>query len=474
MVGPIGNNKLLLIEPPFYRLFKDTYALLRYPLSLGYLAGALRKCTDWEVKVYNSDFRLPAEPFQVNYLTGPGFQEYQDRLQDVHSGIWEEIRSVIIDCSPAVVGLTIKAATFASACKTAEIVKEINPETIIIAGGPLVTTAPQLALNCSNIDIGVLGEGEQTIVELSSVLNKPAELTAVKGIIFREGKEIVTTPPREPVRNPDDLASPHRFAPQVLMDYDQYPPSALGRVLATRGCPYNCFFCGSRAVWGRQVRFRSPENVTDELLELKKKGLDTVHFEDDTFGVNSSYLQNLTGMMATRVPGLGFGCETHVQLITDENLNYMKDAGCHTIQIGIESGNDRILKTMRKGFSIQQALKACELIKRHGFRLETFFMAGFPQETESSLKDTLTAIENSPADKVIFSIFTPYPGTEAFDLCLSLGLVDLDYDSSLYHHQSPLNCFCTELNLERFRALITGIEQVVVEKNKRQSGNASI
>ncbi|MBU2547077.1 MAG: radical SAM protein [Proteobacteria bacterium] len=467
MPGLLKNRNILLIEPPFYRLFKETYALVRLPLSLAYLAGALCARTEWDVRVYNSDFRLPHEPFEISHFTGPGFQRYLDRLNDTRAGVWEEIRSEVRIFSPAVVGLTIKSPMLASARNTARLVKEIDPETRVIAGGPHASLDWRSVLECPDIDIGVLGEGEETIVELMAALENRTELSEVKGLAFRKHGEPVRTPPREPVTDLDRLVSPHEFAPRILKDYDRYPPSALGRVMAVRGCPFNCRFCGSRALWGRKARSRSPENVVAELLDLWSKGIDVVHFEDDSFGVHPENLRDLTRLIASKVPGLTWSCETHVNLITDEKLARMKEAGCRAIQVGIESGSNHVLDTMRKGFTLEKALEACERIKRHGFRLETFFMAGFPTETESTLRETLTAIKRVPADKVILSLFTPYPGTEAFDLCRASGLIGPGYDPSLHYHQSPLNCFCSALTLERFRALVGEMEQAVVARNRQ-------
>ena len=466
MTAQVKKRRILLIEPPFYRLFKDTYALARQPLSLTYLAAALGRDSDWDVLVYNSDFCQPSEPFQVSRFTGVGFLEYKRGLSRVRGGVWDEIRSVLTDYSPAVVGVTIKAPMLASALNTARLVKEVDPAAVVIVGGPHVTLDPDSVMTCPDMDIAVVGEGERTIVELVSALEKGADLSGINGLVYRKNGTIIKTPPRELADDLDELASPHEFTPRVLKDYGSYPPEALGRVMTVRGCPNNCLFCGSRAVWGRRVRFRSPDNVVGELRLLKKRGVSAVHFEDDTFGVNSSRLRRLTEALTHKSIGISWSCETHVNLVSEETLSMMKNAGCFSIQIGIESGDDNILKTVRKGFSVDRALKACELIKEAGLRLETFFMAGFPDETEESLRKTYRVMQTVPADKLIFSLFTPYPGTEVFDLCRSRGLIQDGFDPSLHHHQSPLNCFCSSLKLERFRDLAGEMEEYAVERNR--------
>jgi hypothetical protein len=195
-------------------------------------------------------------------------------------------------------------------------------------------------------------------------------------------------------------------------------------------------------------------------------GLTFIHFDDDTFGVSSEYLTALTGEIEKQCPGLRWSCETHVRLVSRENLRAMKAAGCAMIQLGIESGNNRILKLMRKGFSIEEAESACAMIRKHGIGLETFFMAGFPHETEESIRDTLRAMERIECDKVIYSVFTPYPGTEAFVFCREKGLIGEDFDLSRHCHQSPVNAFCSDLAPGRFRELASELERVVSEKNR--------
>jgi len=142
----------------------------------------------------------------------------------------------------------------------------------------------------------------------------------------------------------------------------------------------------------------------------------------------------------------------------------MKEAGCFSIQIGIESGNNEILKNVRKGFLIAEALEAAQKIQNHGIELQAFFMVGFPQETEQTLNDTLSAMKQLPG-WLSYSIFTPYPGTEAFEFCREKGLIKDTFDVSLYNHQSPANCFCLNISPRRFRTLVSQIERMVDKRN---------
>lgn len=460
-----NQHRILLIEPPFYRLFKNEYSLDRYPLSLGSLAGVIKERTDWDVMVHNSDFYPNSETMTIRYITTKGFDNYLNSLKDMSKRIWGEIKSTISEYKPTVVGISAKSQNFASACIVAKLAKEINKQIIVIVGGPHPSMVGAEVLNCPDIDIAVTGEGENTIVEILDTLDRQKGFDGIRGIIFRKNGMIIENEPREFIENLDLLPFPHKNAPEVLKDYSQYPKTAFKNIFTVRGCPYDCFFCGSRKIWSQKVRYRSPENVIKEIKSLQKKGLRLIHFDDDTFGINKKYINDLCSALIIHCPGLKWSCELHVKLTDEQTISLMKRAGCCSVQIGIESGNNEILKEMRKNITIEEALSACKIIKEHGIRLEPFFMVGFPQETEESLNDTVKAIKKIDCDQVTYSIFTPYPGTEAFEFCKEKGLIDSSYDVSLYNHQSPANSFCINITPERFRMLASKIEKMVDRKN---------
>jgi hypothetical protein len=125
-----------------------------------------------------------------------------------------------------------------------------------------------------------------------------------------------------------------------------------------------------------------------------------------------------------------------------------------------------MLKKIRKDITIEEALAACKTIKKYGIEVHVFYMIGFPQETEQTLRDTQAAMKKTDCDFLIYSIFTPYPGTEAFNLCKEQGTITGDYDLTLYNHQSPLNYFCPAITRNRFRVLARKIERMIDRKNK--------
>ena len=459
------ENKILLIEPPFYRLHKNSYSLDRIPFGLAYLAGAILENTNWNVKVYNADFIPSINRKKISFLAGKGFNNYVKNLNDLSGNIWNEVKNVIKEYQPDVIGVSVKSATYISSQNIAKIAKEVNPNIKIIFGGPHPTIAKKEIFNNPLIDFSVIAEGEVTIVELLEAIQKEKLPKDVKGIIFRHNNEIIETPFREYINNLDTLPYPHEIAKRTLHDYNKYPVNSFKYVFASRGCPYNCHFCASKEIWSRTVRFRSVENVVNEIKGIRALGIKRLHFDDDTFGVNKKYIKALCKKIESEIPDIKWSCEIRADLIDDEIVLAMKKAGCETIQIGFESGNDKLLSLMGKDLTVNKILTACKIIKKQKVELQTFFLVGYPYETEDTLKDTVKMMKKSKSDKILYSVFTPYPHTALYSFCESKGLIKENFDPTLYNHQSPLNCFSMYIPPEKFRILANRIERMVDRRN---------
>lgn len=459
-----NGRRILLIEPPYFRLFKSTYSLDRIPHGLLNIASAILSETDWEVLVYNADFSGVSEAHKVSYQAGAGFDEFLRNLNNEESKIWREVRSKILRIRPSVVGITAKSPNFKSACIVAKLAKEVDRNTIVVMGGSHVSLTGAKSLNCTDIDILVRGEGELTIVQLLRRIGSRSSIEGVRGILYRKDGTVIEEGRPDHMTDLDRLSYVHMTARKVLVDYEEYLIHAFKHIYTSRGCPYDCFFCSSKALWGRKVRFRSPKKVLEEIKDLQQRGLRYVQFQDDTFGVDRDYLRELCKGILKHCPGLRWGCLTHVNLVDEEVMSLMKDAGCLSVDIGIESGNNEILQQIRKNFTIEEALAACEIIRKCGIKVGAFFQIGFPYETEATLADTVSVMKKVKASRLIYSIFTPHPGTEAYDFCRQNDLLD-DFDVSLYNHQSPRNCFCFHIPHGRFRELASDIEKMVDRRN---------
>ena len=461
------RKKILLVEPPFYRLYNADFVLAGFPLALGYLAGWLRQRTDWDVAAANADFAVLRRPFNLShsYLAGEGFANYRAALRDPDAPIWREVADMLRREAPAVLGLSAKTQNFHAALRVARIAKALDPDMRVVLGGPHPTMTGATALSHPELDALVHGEGEETLAALLGVWENEGDPARVAGISFRDGERVRTTAPRPLMADLDALPFPHAVAPDVLLDYAAYPVSAFMNVFSARGCPFHCLYCGSRAIWTRRPRYRSVANVVAEMRGLEALGVPRINFDDDTFGISKRRIRELCQAILAAGLRTPWSCELHVNLVDDATLELMRRAGCALVFLGVESGNDAILRANRKHTTVAKALAACATVKRHDIQLYTFFMVGFPDETEATMAETLAAMRRADPDYIIHSIFTPYPGTEAFARCREMGLVDDAFDASRYNHQSPENNFTQAIPRERFRRLAGEIEAFVDAHN---------
>ena len=465
-----NNKRLMLIEPPFYRLYHDQYSLVKYPLGLGYLSGAVIKNTNWSVQTYNADFNVRKKVFdpENDYIAGAGFKRYLSSLKDYSLPIWKEVKNSIEDYNPSVVGISAKTQNFVSASMVAKIAKEINPDIKVIVGGVHPTMNGSKVLNCEDIDLLSISEGENTIVALLHALEKNTALNSVNGIVFKDGDKIINTKPQSYVENLDSLDFPLTHAQKVLKDFDKYPKEAFSYIFASRGCPYACTFCESKSMWTRKVRYRSPENVVAELKQMYEFGIKKVNFDDDTFGVSKKNIKAINDLMHDKLSNMTYTCETVVQLAKDENVvKDMKRGGCTAAFVGIESGNNEMLKKIKKTQTTEECIQAVKNLRKHGIESHAFIIVGFPDETEETFKQTMDFIPKLKPDGVIFSIFTPYPGSDIYNECKDKGIIEGEFDLVLYNHQSPLNCFTKNIPKERFYELRKKAFEFVDNYNKK-------
>lgn len=465
-----SNKKIMLIEPPFYRLYHDQFCLVKYPLALGYLSGSILRKTKWEVQTYNADFNAKKKSFDPSgeYLSGKGFKRYLSSLKDMSFPIWDEIKKSIEEFNPSVIGLTVKSQNFTSGTIVAQIAKKINPEVKILVGGAHSTMNGTKVFECKDIDFACIGEGENTISDLLNTLENNRDLNLVDGIKFRENNKIITTKPRAYIDDLDTLDFALTTAPKVLKNFDRYPKRAFGYVFGSRGCPYACTFCESKAMWTRKVRYRSPENIISELKQMYEFGIRQVNFDDDTFGISKKNIRIINDLLEKELPDMTYTCETVVQLAKDEQVvKDMKRGGCTGTYVGIESGNNEMLKSIKKTQTTDECVQAIRNLQNHGIDSHAFIMVGFPNETEETFKQTMDFLPKLKPDNIIFSVFTPYPGSDLFYQCQKDGIIDGEFDLSIYNHQSPLNCFTKNISKERFYELRREADKFVDKYNQK-------
>lgn len=240
------------------------------------------------------------------------------------------------------------------------------------------------------------------------------ELERVKGLVWRNGNDIVVNPDRPFIRHLDDLPLPRHD----LLPLDKYrAPLVRGPysfVVTSRGCPANCRFCIKHVSYGRSVRFRSPENILVELKHLAGLGVRSVHMYADLFTLSREQVMGLCELMLKQDLRLRWTCNSRVDFVDPEMLHLMEEAGCWMISWGIESGSEVVLRRVRKGIAPEQVEQALRWSREAGIRNWGYFIIGLPGETEETIKETIQFSKKLPLDLALFHIAAPHPGSPFF------------------------------------------------------------
>jgi anaerobic magnesium-protoporphyrin IX monomethyl ester cyclase len=275
-------------------------------------------------------------------------------------------------------------------------IKEVSPQTVVVYGGPHATfTANDTLQNIPAIDIIVRGEGEESCPELAAWVitgARPGDLRKVKGVSYRDDGGVVDNPPRPPVKDLDALGAPAReLVPmeryRMWLDFINVPATSL---ISARGCPVGCTFCSASAMFGRTYRARDPTRVVDEVEALVTEfGLRGIKIIDSTFTQSRRHVRAFCAEMVRRGIDIPWECEIRIGTVDKPLLGEMRTAGCYCIDVGIESGSQRVLDDcIRKGFSLTEAEKTFAHARELGVLIKAFFTLGHPGETYEEAAET--------------------------------------------------------------------------------------
>ena len=230
------------------------------------------------------------------------------------------------------------------------------------------------------------------------------------------------------------------------INFKNYNNRAL--ILTSRGCPYRCDFCSVHSIWEHKTTFRSNKNIIDELLLLKDKGIKEIFFFDNTFVCNRKKIYNLLKIMKKSNFNLPWYCTGRINLMDDDYLSFLRDHGCKSLYCGIESGSNKILKKIHKGFSIELARKIIEKSSYYIPMIETSYIWGYPYETLNDFKMTVNSIlEDQKLINVMpsFKMLTPLPQTAiykqykknlSFNEMINFGLSRIPFNDRLSNYPS--------------------------------------
>lgn len=391
--------RVLLINP-FYPISETPSP----PLGLAYLGAALEKA-GVQIKI-------------LDYVVYP----YQR----------DGLETVLKEFKPHVAGATAVSMTFDHAKQILYDVKTIDPEILTVMGGPHITFCAQETLkSVAALDAVVIGEGEETIVELIRAIQCGRDLSSVNGIAYRMDSKIITTARRKWIKNLDALPFPARH----LLPLGRY--RALGMPISmttSRGCPYKCIFCVGRKMVGARVRYHSADRVAAELQYLAGLKFHQINIADDLFTANQKHCLAVCQKILDKKLAINWTSFARVDTVSETLLSAMKAAGCTAVSFGIESANPDILKTIKKGITLEQIRNAVRMCRRAGIRAYASFILGLPGETPQTIKETLDFAANLQPEGLAygFHILAPFPGTEVREQADRLGIRILTDEWSKY------------------------------------------
>lgn len=397
-------KKVLFINPPF-RYFPKAWGknmnYARPPLGIAYIAAYLQKYYPQELDTKILDAMA---------------------LDLTKEQILKEIKNFM----PDVIGITTVTATATFVKSLSKEIKDFYPQILLVVGGPHPTALPFDLL--PEADISVIREGEKTFLEILKEMDGGQNWTKIKGVAFLKNGKQKITPDRPFIQDLDSIPFPARSLLPMDSYFYLYPYRRRTRrfttIFTARGCPYACKFCGNEYIWKRTVRYRRVEPVLEEIKEVVEKyGVSLISFDDATFTADVKRVYQICEGIINMDLNFKWICHSRPDLLDKPTLKMMKKAGCVEVQVGIESGDQKVLDAINKSTTVNQIRTGMELLKQAGIHSWGTFMLGNISETKETIKRTINfALELEPT-YASFIFFLPFPGLCIWDEYVEKGYI---------------------------------------------------
>lgn len=352
---------------------------------------------------------------------------------------WEDFKKDIKKFSPDIAIMSTTTGSVLYDMEAFKIIKSINEECVTITKGSIFFTAPKTVFEKFNefkyMDIAIKGEIEFTINKIVDNLNK---LHKVNGILFWQGKKLKDT--GKPIfGNLDDLPFPDRSIVKNSLYVRPDTGEPQTTIEISRGCPGLCIYCLTPIISGRVPRYRSPNNIVDEIEEcIEKYGIKNFFFRSDTFTMNKKLVEEVCKEIIKRGLDINWVANSRVDTINAEMLNLMRESGCWLLAFGFETGSNESKKKIGKFTTIEQDIRARKLCKKFNIFVYGFFMIGFPWETINDIKATINHMFRLDCEFVELHIALPFYGTKLYEICKKEGLIKHEIIGADYFENPPL------------------------------------
>jgi radical SAM superfamily enzyme YgiQ (UPF0313 family) len=371
---------------------KDKY--IEYPTYLAYVCAILQK-----------------EGFDVKFIDGVieelSIPAFADKVKNIAPDM------IVLESSTPSINYDLLSA---------KSIKEKLPNCItVLVGSHVSFFHKQILQENEFIDIVCRGEFDYTVRDIALNL---ANLDKVDGISYRDNGNICVNRDRELIQNLDELPFPAR---DIVKIQDYKTAHYSGRngtfMITSRGCPYHCIFClWPNTLYGHKYRTRSPENVVAEIEELVNKyKVEDIYFDDDCLTLDKDRMIKICNLILDKKIKIKWFCQVRVNHLDEELMKKMKQAGCHTLFIGVESGDEEMIKRMKKAIDLEQTKEIFRLARKIGLKTQAFFMLGLPGETQESIRKTIEFAKELKPFSAQFAVAIPHPGSELYQICKEKG-----------------------------------------------------
>lgn len=387
--------KIVLIRPTYGSRFQVTP-----PLSLGYLSISLKNAGYSNIHLIDGSLLLLSPLNAVELIRKDG--------------------------APDLIGIQVYTGSHRWAKEFVALFKKQYPNVPIVCGGPHITALKELALKFIGCEYGIMGEGENAIVEfVKHIEGKISDPSDVEGLIYKDKDTYrFSKKPEGFLRDanavpfPDwDLLEPEKYFKYMEGAAMPLRGKKPAPVLSSRGCPFKCTFCSSGLTNKRIMRYREPENIVAEMQMLKQKfGVDEIFFSDDNLTLNKSRAEKIFDIMIEKKLNMHWRAPNGIRVdcLNESLIAKMKKSGCYYVGLGVESGNDRVLKLIKKQLNLDAVEKNVKLLHKYNISVSGFFMCGMLDEKESEIRDSMKFALSVPFDRIQVCDYVPYPGSEDF------------------------------------------------------------
>lgn len=388
-------------------------------------------------------------PLGIAYIASYLRQEgYSVGILDANAWNLDEegLEEAVREFQPDIVGITSMTIEWHNVVRAGRVVKKVSPETIVVVGGAQLSAYPEDALTFDCFDVGVIGDGEETFLEIVQRVEAGASLEGIEGTVYRSNGEVKMNRSGRFFKGLDSLP----FPAVDLLPLDKYRILTVGRpfltMVSSRGCPYRCAFC-SQVYTGGGVRLRSAENVVEEIeFYVKHYNPRELVMFDETFTINKSRILKLCELIRKKGFKFRWNIRTRVDTVDEDILRALKSAGCYSLHMGIESGDEQILKKMQKDITLEQAEQAFKIARKLGFIVRGYFMTGYLGENLRTYRRTVEFAKKLDLDWVSFTTTVPLPRSALYYEALKTGALPYDYwrEFTLMRVRDDIPHFTTE------------------------------